>query len=78
MSYNDRVLQADNYSLGRMYDSLDINVKDLLDTLIRGDKSKIAVIRFLVNHFNLSLALGKILYEGRQAYLSRFENPFGW
>lgn len=75
---DERVTEASNFSLGRMYDSLDTNVKHLLDTLIRGNKSKIAVIRFLVNHFNLSLTLGKILYEGREAFLNRLDDPFGW
>lgn len=76
--HEERITQADDYTLGRMYNSFDNNTRELLDTLIRANKSKVAIIRYFIKELNLSLTLAKILYEAREAWLAARSNPYGW
>jgi ribosomal protein L7/L12 len=66
------------YALGRQYDRLGENIRNLLDLLIGEGLNKVRVIRFLRNELSLSLTEAKTLYEGRENMLKTAADPFGW
>lgn len=61
-----------------MYLGIDADTRDLLDTLMQHNNSKITIIKFLRNKLKIGLALSKRLYEERQRFLIGKVNPFGW
>ena len=64
--------------LGRAYDSLEPNLQDYVDSVIRHGESKIATIKFLRDHLGINLTYAKNIYEGRHTFLTQTPNPFGW
>jgi len=68
----------DHLVLGRRYDYQSEATKALLDDLIREGNRPILVIKFLRNELDISLLEAKTLYEGRKAFLTAKNDPFGW
>ena len=64
--------------LGRLYDSMDPDVRAFTDCVIKFGNQKITTIKFLRSHLNLSLTLAKILFEARKEFLDHPDHPFGW
>lgn len=70
--------ELSEYQLGCLYDSMDPAVRSFTDNVILYGNQKIATIKFLRSHLNLSLTLAKILFEARRQFLLRPQHPFGW
>ena len=77
MNY-EYAIELSNYELGQRYIGLGPDLVSYLDNVIQYGNSKIATIKFLRAQLGIGLTLAKLLYEERQAFLSRPVNPFGW
>lgn len=64
--------------LGVLFNSLSPATKDLLDSLIKDRNLKVSSIKFLRGELKIGLSDAKRLYEGREDFLKRINDPFGW
>jgi ribosomal protein L7/L12 len=55
--------------LGAKFNSIEPNLRQVLDVLIISNAGKISAIKFLRSHLDLSLTEAKELYEARERFL---------